>query len=99
MGDRILTLHPQGKQGVNISKEKYDAMREAILASVGAHGEITFKDLLEDVRRRLAGRFDGSINWYATSVKLDLEARGLVERMPGKTPQRLRLPAQTSLQS
>jgi hypothetical protein len=91
MEEKIMTLHPEGKNGVNISKEKYEAVRGAILDSVRAHGEITFRELTGDVGRRLEGAFEGSINWYVTTVKLDLEARGLVERVPGKTPQRLRL--------
>jgi len=32
--DRILTLHPQGKQGVRIEKTKYDAMVTALLAVI-----------------------------------------------------------------
>ena len=40
---------------------------------------------------RYKGKFDGSISWYATTVKLDLEERKVVERVPGKKPQRLRL--------
>ena len=91
MIDRIMTLHPQGKSGVNIDKKKYDVMRQAILDSVRSHGEITFKDLMEDVHRRLEGEFDGSINWYVTTVKLDLEARGTIERIPRSSPQRLRM--------
>ena len=31
MKDMIRTLHPEKKQGVNISKEKYDIIRSAIL--------------------------------------------------------------------
>ena len=90
--ERILTKHPEeGKSGVNISKRKYDLMREAILESLRANEEMTFKDLTEDVHRRLEGKFDGSISWYVTTVKLDLEARGEIERIPGKKPQRLRL--------
>lgn len=92
MEDRILTQHPEeGKSGVNISKRKYDVTREAILESLRANEEMTFKDLTEDVRRKLEGRFDGSISWYVTTVKLDLEARGQIERVPRKRPQRLRL--------
>ena len=86
-----MTLHPQGKSGVNISKEKYDLMRQAILESVQAHGQITFTGLTEDVRSKLEGKFEGSINWYVTTVKLDLEARGILERIPKSSPQRLRL--------
>jgi hypothetical protein len=88
--DRIMTLHPDpAKQGVHIDKAKYDLVREAIVASVHDHGEITFKALTEDVGRRLAGRLDGSVPWYVISVKLDLEARGVVRRLPKSRPQRV----------
>ena len=92
MEEKILTQHPEsGKSGVNISKQKYDLIREAILESVRAHGAITFTDLTQDVEKRLAGKFESSISWYVTTVKLDLEARGLIERVPGSRPQQLRL--------
>ena len=42
------------------------------------------KDLTEEVRHKLAGHFDGSISWYVTTAKLDLEARGMTERVPKK---------------
>ena len=29
--------------------------------------------------------------WYLTTVKLDLEARNIIERIPNKSPQQLRL--------
>lgn len=28
-------------------------------------------------------RFEVSVEWYMESVKLDLEARGLIQRLPG----------------
>jgi hypothetical protein len=91
MTERVLTLHPEGKNGVNVDKQKYPVVREAILESLRSAGEMTFKALTEDVRRELEGTFDGSISWYVTTVKLDLEARGEIERVPGKKPQHLRL--------
>ncbi|MFC2015988.1 DUF6958 family protein [Chloroflexota bacterium] len=91
MEERVMTLHPQGKAGVNITRERYDTIRESILCSLRDHGDMTFKDLTEDVRRWLGGTFDGSVSWYVTTVKLDLEARGTIERIPKETPQRLRL--------
>jgi hypothetical protein len=33
---------------------------------------------------------NASIGWYTVTVKLDLEARGLIERIAGVTPQHLR---------
>jgi hypothetical protein len=32
----------------------------------------------------------GSVSWYTTTVKLDLEVRGEIERIEGSKPQRLR---------
>jgi len=89
--EKILTLHPEGKQGVNINKEKYETIRQAILSSLEEQQEILFKDLPADVERKLETGFDGSVTWYVTSVKLDLEARGLIIRVPKSSPQRLRL--------
>jgi hypothetical protein len=86
-----MTLHPQGKTGVNIDKAKYDQMKEAIIAVLEKHGVVTFSELTTEVQAELAGQFDGSIPWYVTTVKLDLEARGVVERIPQSSPQRLRL--------
>ncbi len=94
MEPRIQTLHPQGKAGVNISRAKYDVIRAAILRSIGARGVVLFNQLGADVRQALAGQFEGSISWYVTTVKLDLEARGVIERVPGSSPQQLRLPSQ-----
>ena len=87
-----MTLHPDAdKQGVNISKQKYEVMREAILACIRTNGELAFKDLTPAVTSYLDGTFDGSIGWYVTTVKLDLEARGLIERVSEKRAQYLRL--------
>jgi hypothetical protein len=92
MEDKIITLHPEeGKSGVNISRAKYDLMRETIIGALSEHHEMTFSELGAEVASRLDGRFDGSISWYYTSVKLDLEARGIVKRVGKGSPQRIRL--------
>ncbi|MDX1416651.1 MAG: hypothetical protein R3293_20795 [Candidatus Promineifilaceae bacterium] len=90
MAEKILTRHPENKQGVNIDKNKYDAIRKAILDALNVHQEIRFKDLADAVDQELEGNFVGSIPWYVTTVKLDLEARGIIERVPKSSPQRLR---------
>jgi hypothetical protein len=91
MGERIITLHPAGKQGVNIDRAKYDLIRQTILANLAQRGEIPFGELSAAVAARLDGPLDGSVGWYTTTVKLDLEARSLVERVPGSSPQVVRL--------
>jgi hypothetical protein len=53
---------------------------------------VTFASLPKLVEKRIPREvFAGaSIPWYVATVKLDLEARGLIERIPGKTPQQVR---------
>jgi hypothetical protein len=79
MEERVLTLHPKGKKGVNISRAKYEVMRETILGCL-SHKEMTATEIFNCAGKRLEGRFEGSIGWYSESVKLDLEARGVIER-------------------
>lgn len=91
MSEKIMTLHPQGKSGVNLDKAKYDTIRNAILNVAHERGEITFADLTTAVEDSIGDSFDGSVPWYVTTIKLDLEARGVIERIPNSSPQRLRL--------
>ena len=92
-GTRILTRHPRGLKGVNIDRARYDVVREAPLGALAGRGEATFSELATELRRTLGRTFTGSIPWYAVTVKLDLEARGLIGRVPRTAPQRLRLTA------
>lgn len=90
---KILTLHPEGKQGTRIDRDKYDAMKKAILAILPRKAEgFAFKELPRAVSAKLPRKVYGeaSVSWYCTTVKLDLEARGLIERVPRSSPQRLR---------
>ena len=91
MKDVVKTLHPQKKQGVNISREKYDMIRKAIMSELRANKEMTFMKLSRAVEKIVRGKFDGSVMWYVTTVKLDLEARGEVKRVPNSRPQLVRL--------
>ncbi|MEL6926242.1 MAG: hypothetical protein AAFO94_19530 [Bacteroidota bacterium] len=88
---RIMTLHPKGKKGVNILQRKYDLIRDFILKKIAEHGAIKFEDLCELADDELSPTFDGKVVWYVVSVKLDLEARELIERIPKTSPHQLRL--------
>ena len=91
MEEKIHTKHPGGKQGVNISKAKYTAIRDAILETLCTHQEIGFKELTQAVNDKLQGNFDGSIPWYVTTVKLDLEAHQTIKSVSSRGLQRLHL--------
>ena len=77
-----------------IDAAKYQMVRRAILRAVPhSSGGVPFKVLPAQVKNRLTPsqrRLLGSVSWYTTVVKLDLEARGEIERVPGARPQRLR---------
>jgi len=91
MEDKYLTMHPEGKQGANISRAKYEMIRQAILEAIHSQGIVSFQGLVSLIEFQLRNRFEGSIAWYVTTVKLDLEARGEIERVPDAEPQQLRL--------
>jgi hypothetical protein len=91
MKDIVRTLHPDKKQGVNISREKYEVIRNAILCALQEKKEMTFMNLSRAVEKEVNGNFDGSVMWYVTTVKLDMEARGEVKRVPNSRPQLVRL--------
>ncbi len=84
MDDKILTLHPQGKRGVHIDRAKYETMKKSLLRLLGRRG-LTHSELTDAVAKALKGKFEGSIPWYMEATKLDLEARGVIERVPGDT--------------
>lgn len=81
-----------GKVPVSIATTKYDAVAGAILSIVPAKPPgLAFKDLAAMVEARLgvaACREIGSVAWYVTTVKLELEVRGQIKRLAG-SPQRL----------
>jgi len=91
MKETIRTLHPEKKQGVNISKEKYEIIRKAIFSALKQKKEMPFMKLARAVEKEMNGNFDGSVTWYVTTVKLDMEARGEVKRVPNSRPQLVKL--------
>lgn len=81
----------KGKRGLRVNQARYDAMRRALLASIPrSNAGVAFVDLPDLVRPRLPADWTGSVKWHVTTVKLDMETRGEIERVPGATPQRLR---------
>ncbi len=89
--ERIMTLHPQGKKGVNILKRRYDRVKNTLISILEESGEIEYKQLNDTAIKKMSGNFDGKIPWYVVSVKLDLEARKVIERVPGTSPHKVRL--------
>ncbi|MBK6634890.1 MAG: hypothetical protein IPG38_11780 [Chitinophagaceae bacterium] len=45
---------------------------------------------MEELYRRIKDNFEGGVQWYGETVKLDLEARNLIERTKTK-PEKYKL--------
>jgi uncharacterized protein (DUF362 family) len=87
---QIQTLHPKaGKTNKCISFEKYELIKENIL-SILSKAESTHTELMEAIYENIKDTFEGGIQWYGETVKLDLEARALIERT-GSKPEKYRL--------
>jgi hypothetical protein len=87
--EQILTRHPLGKSGRNIDRDKYETLKKAIMSAL-RKDELTQTELFGSLNKSLKGKFSGNISWYGETVKLDLEARNLIERTSSK-PQKYRL--------
>jgi hypothetical protein len=86
----IQTLHPvAGKKNKKILRHKYEAIKENILAIL-AYLEPTHTELMEELYQKVKDSFEGGVQWYGETVKLDLEARGIIERTKNK-PEKYRL--------
>ncbi len=82
--ETIQTLHPQAnKTNKKILLSKYNFIRENILAIL-SDNELTHSELMKELFKRVKDNFEGGIQWYGETVKLDLEARKLIERTKTK---------------
>ena len=87
---KILTRYHKGKSGRNISKEKYNILKNLIIKSLKTNN-LTFTEIMNTIKKDLKGKFKGSFPWYLETVKLDLEARKIIERIPKTKPQSYKL--------
>ncbi len=88
--EKIQTLHPlYGKKNILIALDKYNTIRQNIL-EIFAHNELTHTQLMEKLYDNVKDSFEGGVQWYGETVKLDLEARNLIERVNSK-PEKYRL--------
>ena len=90
-GQLVQTRHPAGKRNKPVTKDNYALFHGAIVA-VLQDRPLTHTELVDEVTTYLEGRFDGNVSWHTMTVKLDLEARGVIQRT-GARPQRYRLSA------
>ena len=92
LAHKIQTLHPdRRKKGKRIDQSKYVIIKACIEECLKGSGELTNKQLVQCVGTQIKKENVGSINWYVEIVKLDMEARNIITRIPGTRPVRYRL--------
>ncbi|MCY4578600.1 MAG: hypothetical protein OXD31_06080 [Chloroflexi bacterium] len=94
--ERVVCHTPTpGKKPTRIHMWKYDLLRGIILDILaGSADGVEFRALPNLIDARLSAEQKaniGSTSWYTTTVKLDLEVKRDIERIPRVSPQRLRL--------
>jgi hypothetical protein len=86
---QVLTKHPLGKSNKPVDRHDYETFRAGIISAL-RRKELTHTELLNELTRSLKTRFSGNVGWHLMVVKLDLEARKVIERT-SSSPQKYRL--------
>jgi hypothetical protein len=88
---------PGGLDGWTMDLRRYELLRGHVLDTIdelaGADGAVTLKAVVEAAQARYGTHElfpGGRLRNYVTYTKVDLEARGEIERVPGAGPQRIR---------
>ena len=88
--EKIQTLHPSpGKTNKVIALQKYIFIKEHLIKALGEK-QLTHTELMEALYSRVKDTFEGGVQWYGETVKLDLEARRIIERSKTK-PEKYKL--------
>lgn len=91
--DKVLCRNPDpAKAGVRLPVWKFETVRRAILDEL-ANGPVLLSALTDRIRVRIPPddlEKLGKLGWHMMGVKLELEVRGEIRRLPG-VPQRLAL--------
>lgn len=70
---------------MQIDSKKYFSVKKTILACLKNKKRATYNDFLNYSKKTIRN-FSGSLAWYVEIVKLDLEARGTIKRIPETSP-------------
>ena len=91
MDQKVQLRHPHGKKPISMGKEKYNLLKPAVLKYLRTKGEATFSEISSAVGKDFktqGQRFEGSLAWHLEWLKLDLEARRVIRRVPNTSPQK-----------
>ena len=78
---KVECLNPNTGGRMNIDKSVYDLFSKAIYHTLKTHGPLSYTQIVEGIHecfRKQGTKFSGSVNWYAVTVKNDLESRKVI---------------------
>ena len=79
---KVECLNPNSGGRMNIDKKTYDLFSKAIYHILKKNQPLTYSQVVEgiyDCFKNQKTKFDGSVEWYAVTVKNDMHARGMIE--------------------
>jgi hypothetical protein len=95
----IQTLHSDPtKRNKKILLDKYTFIKKHLIAILN-NATPTHSQLMEELYKRTKDNFDGGVQWYGETVKLDLEARNIIVRSNTKPPRYKLVPIMNSKRS
>jgi hypothetical protein len=87
MKNKTECLNPRSGRAIQIDSDTYSLFSKAIYHVLYGGKELTFEEItdgIDECFRENKTRFEGSVGWYAITVKNDMESRGLIEAIESK---------------
>jgi hypothetical protein len=78
---KTLLIHPRTGRQMNIESSIYDIVSKAIYHELKKNKAMTWTDLSNGVKKCVADKkidFPGSVEWYAISIRNDMETKGIL---------------------
>lgn len=91
---KVECLNPNTGGRMNIDADIYDLFLKAIHHTLKKGKALTFTQMVDGVQECLKEKkvkFDGSVSWYAVTIKNDMESRGVIETFTDKRKKMHRL--------
>lgn len=79
---KVECLNPNTGGKMNIDQKTYDIFSKAIYHTLRKNQPLSFTQIVEGIHdyfRQQKTKFDGSVSWYAVTVKHDMQSRGIIE--------------------
>jgi hypothetical protein len=80
--EKIACLNPHSGREMNIDKDIYDLFSKAIKNALKNKKTLTFTELTQAIKANFTKskiKFDRSLDWYAVTIKNDMDARGQIK--------------------